>query len=111
MTRREDALPHGSVIARSDQREGRGNPSCLKIRVRGCGSLIGSQWIATGYTLAMTKARVVKIRESDRSPRQCHCEERPTGGTRQSIVSRRTRTAMRFVYRFTVDRHGLTPSR
>ena len=88
---------HASVIARSDQREGRGNPSCLKIRVRGCGSLIGSQWIATGYTLAMTKARVVKIRESDRSPRQCHCEERPTGGTRQSIVSRNTRTAMRFV--------------
>ena len=25
------------------------------------------------------------------APRPCHCEERPTGGTRQSIVPRRTR--------------------
>jgi hypothetical protein len=54
-TIRESALPHGSVIARSDQREGRGNPSCPERRVRGCGSLPGSQWIATGYALAMTR--------------------------------------------------------
>ena len=39
---------HSPVIARSDQRERRGNPSCLEIRVRRCGSLPGSQWIATG---------------------------------------------------------------
>ena len=28
MTRRESALPHGSVIARKERSEGRGNPSC-----------------------------------------------------------------------------------
>ncbi|MBT3637602.1 MAG: hypothetical protein HN531_11720, partial [Opitutae bacterium] len=58
MTRRESALPHGPVIARSDQREGRGNPSCLEGRLGQCGSLIGSQWIATGYALAMTRVVV-----------------------------------------------------
>ena len=30
----------------------------------GCGSLTEGQWIATGYALAMKKARVVKIREN-----------------------------------------------
>ena len=52
------------------------------------------------------KARVGKIRESDRSPRQCHCEE-DDRLTRQSIVSRGTRTeSWPFAYRFTVDRHA-----
>jgi hypothetical protein len=51
------------------------------------------------------KTRGVKIRESDRSPRQCHCEE-DDRLTRQSIVSRKTRTGMRFGYWFTVDRHA-----
>ena len=34
-TIRESALPHDSVIARSDQGEGRGNPSCLEVCGRG----------------------------------------------------------------------------
>ena len=51
----ECTLPHGPVIARSDQRERRGNPSCLEIRVRQGGSVLGSQWIATGFALAMTR--------------------------------------------------------
>jgi hypothetical protein len=42
-------------------------------------SFIASQWIATGYALAMT--RVVKVRCV------CHCEEGAERGTRQSIVS------------------------
>ncbi|WP_407678531.1 hypothetical protein [Candidatus Seribacter sulfatis] len=33
----------------------RGNPSCLAQPVRLVSSLAGSQWIATGYALAMTR--------------------------------------------------------
>ena len=46
------------VIARSDERERRGNPSCLEGRVRQCGTFLDSQWIATGYALAMAIRRV-----------------------------------------------------
>jgi hypothetical protein len=38
----------------------------------------------------------------------CHCEEGTERGTRQSIVSRGTRTTCLFAYWFKVDRHGLS---
>jgi hypothetical protein len=34
MTGRKTPVPHDSVIARNDQQEGRGNPSCLEGRVQ-----------------------------------------------------------------------------
>ena len=34
-TGESDTVLHASVIARNDQREGRGNPSCLEVRVLG----------------------------------------------------------------------------
>jgi hypothetical protein len=42
---------------------------------RGCGSLAGSQWIATGYALAMTTQYFAYMRKYYGTPRQCHCEE------------------------------------
>jgi len=52
---------------------------------------------ATDGSVAVHHARVIARRERQRA-------------TRQSIVSRRTRTGFcRFGYRFTVDRHGLRP--
>ncbi|MDC3335057.1 hypothetical protein OAV71_00985 [Opitutales bacterium] len=43
------------VIARRVRSERRGNPSCLGEGGRLVCSLSGSQWIATGYALAMTR--------------------------------------------------------
>ena len=70
-----------------------------------CGSLTGSQWIATGYALAMTRV--------SESVRRC---------TTHSVIARRTLVrrgnpsclegrdqSMRFLPRFSVDRHGLSP--
>ena len=54
------AFSHGHdntrfVIARKERSERRGNPSCLAQRLRLVSLLAGSQWIATGFTLAMTR--------------------------------------------------------
>ena len=46
------------VIARRERSEGRGNPLHAMVAYGQCGSVHGSQWIATGYALAMTRCRV-----------------------------------------------------
>jgi hypothetical protein len=43
------------VIARKERSEGRGNPLDVMDAYGECGLLPGSQWIATGYALAMTR--------------------------------------------------------
>jgi hypothetical protein len=103
---RESALPHGPVIARSDQREGRGNPSCPEGRVPrvGC-SLTGSQWIATGYALAMTIRKSALLHGSVIAR-----SDQREGRGNPSCLERRVRGCCPLNW-FTVDRHGLTPSR
>jgi 5-methylcytosine-specific restriction endonuclease McrA len=43
------------VIARKERSEGRGNPLHAMKAFEQCGSLTDSQWIATGFALAMTR--------------------------------------------------------
>ena len=75
----------------------------------GCGSLTGSQWIATGYALAMTTRylRQTKVLRYTTlvSLRGGSVSE---GRGNPSCLEGRVRR-VRFVYWFTVDRHGLRP--
>ena len=71
----------------------RGNPSCLEGRERLVSSLTGSQWIATGSALAMTRCGGMVVCGSV-TTRFCHCGERAERETRQSIVSRGRRTSL-----------------
>ncbi|MDC3335964.1 hypothetical protein OAV71_05595, partial [Opitutales bacterium] len=96
------------VIARSEQSERRGNPMGVMEALGECCSLAGTQWIATGFALAMTRWWS-DTRYKPVTTRFCHCEERAERETRQSIVSWKTRTSCLFAYWFTVDRHGLRP--
>ncbi|MDA9961608.1 hypothetical protein N9D63_01875 [Opitutales bacterium] len=64
-------LHYASVIARIDQREGRGNPSCLdNARTDSAVRCTGSQWIATGDALAMTGA---KLKRANAEMCDCGC--------------------------------------
>ena len=56
-------------------------------------SLTGTQWIATGFALAMTRWWS-DTRYKPVTTRFCHCEERAERRTRQSIVSRGRRTSL-----------------
>ena len=47
------------VIARKERSERRGNPSYREGRERLVSPLPGSQWIATGFTLAMTNSEMI----------------------------------------------------
>jgi hypothetical protein len=98
------------VIARRERSEGRGNPLGAMGAYGECGSVHGSQWIATGYALAMTRWGVRQWTVGGLLA-LCHCEERAERETRQSTGCNGRVRAMRFVHRLTVDRHGLSPSR
>ncbi len=79
-------------------------------RVRLVSSLTGSQWIATG--LRPRDDKLVKEWSVDYDDIHIFViARRNEVTTRQSIVSRGTRTTCLFAYWLTVDRHGHTPSR
>ena len=99
------------VIARKERSEGRGNPLHAMGAYGECSSVSDSQWIATGYALAMTRWErnggcAVRFQHD-----LCHCEGRAERETRQSTACNGRVRRVRFAHRLTVVRHGLKPSR